>query len=228
MNILYSASPAMYEYVGASIRSLLEHNKPTKIYIFAQDDEMPFDIPCKHEVINVSNQTYFPENSRNRSRQNWFTYMSMMRITAPELLKANKVIYLDADTIICDSLKPLWDIDLTDKWLAWCPEVLGTYKPWGKQYYNGGVAVYNLQQMRKDNLTQLVVNKLNTQYYTYIEQDVMNEMAVPDMCVDIPVRFNECFCCGYTDDPAIVHYAGQGDLTNRGIFRWEYLGKYLG
>ena len=216
----------MYPILKASITSLLEHNKPTKIYILAQEDTLPFEIPCKHEIINVKEQTYFPAGGPNMGRQNYFTVMSMMRVCVPDLIKANKIIYLDCDTVICDSLKPLWDIPLEGKWLAWCPEHLGMWKPYGPKYYNGGVAVFNLKQMRDDNFTQKTVEMLNTQPYRFVDQDVMNKIA-QDKCVDIPVRYNECFCCGYTDDPAIVHYAGHGDLFSRGYFRREYIEKYL-
>ena len=226
MNIVYSSSPTMYPILKASIASLLEHNTPSRIYILAQEDTLPFEIPCNHKVINVSGQTYFPAGGPNMGRQNYFTVMSMMRVCAPELIKADKVVYLDCDTVICENLKPLWNTDLTGKWLAWCPEHLGMWHPYGPKYYNGGVAVYNLKQMREDNFTQKIVEMLNTQPFRFVDQDAMNKIA-QDKCVDIPVRYNECFCCGTTDDPAIVHYAGHGDLFARGYFRREYIEKYL-
>ena len=229
MNIVYCLSRSLYPYLKASIQSLLEHNEPTKIYILAEDDDIPVVIPCKHEVINVSGQQFYPKDGPNiAGRHNYFTYMTMMRACIPELIRASKVICLDVDTIICDSLQPLWDISLKGKWLGWCPEYLGRWSPYGKQYHNFGVTVMNLSQMRKDKATQTVVDLLNTQPFRFLEQDVFNLIAVPDKSVDIPVRFNECFCCGYTDNPAIVHYAGYGDwYRNHGIPRWEYAAKYL-
>ena len=226
MNILYALSRSLYPYLKASINSLLEHNKVTKIFIFAEDDELPVEIPCKHEIINISGQTYFQHNGPNM--RSFFTYIPMMRAVAADILRCHKVISLDIDTIICDSLKPIWDIDLTDKWMAWCPEHLGTYRPFGKTYYNAGVVVYNLAQMRKDKVPEQAAALLNNNHYIYLEQDVFNQIAVPDRCVDIPVRYNESFCCGYTDAPAIVHYAGVSDWpTNWTIYRREYLDRYL-
>ena len=224
MNIVYSSSRSLYPYLNASIKSLVEHNKVDKLYILAQDDEVPVDAP--HEVINVSEQKYFQEGGPNRGPSNYFTIMSMIRCTIPELIVEDKVICLDVDTVILDSLLPIWEIDLTGKWLAWCPEHLGIWKPYGPRYYNGGVAVYNLKQMREDNFTQKIVEMLNTQPFRFVDQDAMNKIA-QDKCVDIPVRYNECFCCGYTDNPAIVHYAGHGDLFAPKYFRREYIEKYL-
>ena len=227
MNVIYSASRNLYPYLKWSIRSLLDHNKVSMIYVLAEDDELPFEIPCRHRIINVSGQNYFGADCPNISTQ--FTYMAMLRVCTPELIKAAKVIQLDVDTIICDSLEPLWKTDLTGKWVGWCPELLGVYRPYGPMYYNFGVAVLNLSQMRKDNATAKLVHMLNSGYYRFIDQDAMNLLALPDKSVDIDVRFNESFCCGHTDNPAIVHYAGYPDwFENRTMFRWEYLARYSG
>lgn len=209
------------------MKSLIEHNPEVMIYVFAEDDELPFKIPCRHRIINISQQTYFPKDGPNM--HNWFTYCAMMRACAADLIPEDRVISLDVDTIICDSLQPIWEMDLTDKWLGWCPEYKGWHKPFGKTYYNFGVSVLNLAQMRKDGVVAKAVEILNTEECTYLEQDVFNRIAVPDKCADIPVRFNESFCCGETDDPAIVHYAGYADwfVNMRRMPRRDYLLKYM-
>ena len=197
------------------------------IYILAEDDDLPYTLPCNYKVINVSGQTYFPPNSPNF--RNYFTYMAMMRACLSEILKVDKVISLDVDTIICDSLRPLWNIDLTEKWIAWCREWTGKYHPFGDLYFNFGVTVMNLKQMRKDKATELFVTELNRVRYWCSEQDVINKFAVPQgKYKEIPPRYNECFCCGYTDNPAVVHYAGHTDwYTDQNMYRREYLDKYL-
>lgn len=225
MNVIYAASRNYYPYLRWAINSLLEHNKNCTVYVIAEDDELPFEVPCKVKVINASGQTYFGTNCPNIKTQ--FTYLSLMRVCTPELIRANKVIQLDVDTVVCDSLEPLWNTDLNGKWIAWCPERFGTYRPFGPMYYNCGVAVLNLAQMRKDNATEKLVHLLNSAYYRYIDQDVLNLLALPEKSTDIDIRYNESFCCGYTDNPAIVHYAGYPDWhENKGIYRWEYLDKY--
>ena len=159
MIILYAATKNLYRYLKGAIRSLLDHNEVTKLYVFAEDSELPFDISCEHEIIDVSGQTYFKPGSPNMN--SIFTYMAMMRICSPELLNVDKVIWLDVDTIVCDSLEPLWNIDMNGKWVAWCREWCGTHRPFGnKPYYNIGVCVLNLEQMREDNVTKLCVDEL--------------------------------------------------------------------
>ena len=225
MNVIYGATRNLYPYLQGAIRSLLDHNKVSMLYILAEDDSLPFEIPCKHRVINVSCQEYFKPDGPNMS--SIFTYMAMMRICTPEILKANKVIWLDVDTIVCDSLEPLWNIDLTGKWIAWCPEKLGTYRPYGPMYYNIGICVLNLQQMRKDGVTETAVELLNKDRYWCTDQCVMNMITPSEKMVEIDVRYNESFCCGYTDNPAVIHYAGiKNWYENDGMYRAEYRKKY--
>ena len=211
MNVGYCFTRNLYDKVLPSIRSLLAHNKVKMLYIMCEDDELPFDIPCPHKIINVAGQTIFNDVNRN-SR---FTYMAMMRITFAHYIKADRIIYLDVDTIVCDSLKPIWEIDMTGKWWAAVQEYKGSYKPYGDTYYNSGVGVYNLKQIREDGIMWKWVNELNTREYRYTEQCVLNKFCVPDKVVSLPVRFNNSFCCGYTPDPAIVHFAGHANWWNR-------------
>ena len=225
MRVLYAATRNLYPYLQGAIRSLLDHNEVTKLYIFAEDDELPYEIPCDHKIINVSGQKYFKPDGPNMN--SIFTYMAMMRICAPELIRANKVIWLDVDTIVCDSLEPLWDIDMTGKWIAWCPERFNNYRPYGPMYYNIGVCVMNLAQMRKDNVTKIAVDLLNTEKFWCTDQCVMNRITPNDKMVEIDIRYNESFCCGYTDNPAIVHYAGvRRWYEGNNVYRWEYRKKY--
>lgn len=226
IHVGYSLTRNLYPELQVTIRSLLEHNGNLMIHIMAEDDDLPFEIPCEHEIINMSNQEYFPLSNPNCRSQ--FSYMAMLRVAWANEVAADRLIQLDVDTIVCESLDPIWNMDLMGKWIAWCPEYLGQFRPFGPVYYNFGVAVLNLAQLSLDNAPEFMVRELNRFQYPFLDQDVMNRFAVPDRTVDLPVRFNECFCCGQTDNPAIVHYAGFPDwFTNPDVPRREYLAKYL-
>ena len=223
MKVIYSGTRNLYPAMKGAITSLLKFNPDAQVYVMAEDDTLPFDIPG--EVINVSRQEYFPAHGANMKSP--FSYMALMRVCTPELIPDERVIQLDVDTIVNDSLEPIWEIDLEGRWLAWCEEQYGWYKPFGNKYYNFGVAVLNLEQMRKDHATRFLVSDLNWNYYRYVDQDAMNRYAVPGKTVDLPVRYNECFCCGYTEHPAVVHYAGYPDwYTNNAMPRWWFRDKY--
>jgi lipopolysaccharide biosynthesis glycosyltransferase len=75
----------------------------------------------------------------------------------------DRVIYLDGDMVIIDSIVPLLDIDLTGKMLAAVaipgsvsPARLGYDPAFG--YFNSGVLVLNLQKWRADNAHELLIN----------------------------------------------------------------------
>ena len=224
MNIVYAVTHDYYSKLIPSITSLLEHNSKANIYVLAEDDEI--DIPFKVNVINVKDQQFFPESGTNY--HNSFTYINLLKVCYPELLKCNKVIHLDVDTIICDSLEPFWKTDVTGKWVAAVPEHKGRYKPFGDTYYNMGVALINLQQMRKDNIVGDMATYLNTVKQPYADQDAWNKYGLEqDKFVPVDVRYNENFACGFTDKPAIVHYCGITQWwNNKAMYRWEYLDKY--
>ena len=225
MIVLYTATRNYYPYLQWTITSLLEHNKVSMLYVFAEDDTIPIEITCDNRIINVSDQKYFLPTSPNINTP--YSAMSLMRVCAPEIIQEDKLLYLDVDTIICDDLLPLWETDIVGKWVAWCPERCGHWKPYGPGYCNAGILLMNLDQMRKDKVTDLIVNALNTKFYQFNEQDAMNELFPKDMTVQIDTRYNESFCCGYTDNPAIVHYAGNWNwYDSRSIYRWEYRAKY--
>ena len=59
------------------------------------------------------------------------------------------------------------------------------------------------------------------------DQDAMNRLGYPRKILEIPTRFNECIVNGFTDSPAIVHYAGFRDAWNNPLApRREYYAKY--
>ena len=226
MNIVYAMTRNVYYKAIPSMKSLIEHNPDAKIYILAEDDEIE-NLPCKATVINVSGQTIFPKSGPNY--RNWFTYINLLKVCYPSLLKCAKVIHLDIDTIICGSLKPLWDTDVKGKWFAAVPEYTGKYKPFGETYYNMGIALINLTQMRKDKIEPDMAEYLNTVKQPWADQDAWNKYGIEqDKAVALDVKYNESNVTGKTDEPVIVHYCGISDwYERRNMDRREYLDRYL-
>ena len=222
MNIVYALTSNFVELARPSMKSLLEHNPKAKIYLLT-DREVKSDIPMT--VIDISDRHEF-DNSVN-IRNNFGGVINLLKVEYADILKVNKVIHLDADTIICDSLDPIWKTDLTGKWVGAVQEYRGSYRPFGERYYNMGVAVLNLQQLRADNATPQMVEYLGSVRQPFADQDAWHKFGLPDKFVDIPLRYNENFATGETDDPAIVHYCGISDwYHNPRMARKEYLEKY--
>jgi lipopolysaccharide biosynthesis glycosyltransferase len=89
-----------------------------------------------------------------------FTVAMWFRIFLPDLLPdADRVLYLDVDTIVTDSLAPLVELDLDGHYLGAVtnvfqqnhmhrPRDLGLAGP--EVYFNSGVLLMNLEEMRRD------------------------------------------------------------------------------
>lgn len=88
------------------------------------------------------------------------------RTFLPELLPdVPRVLYLDADVLVVESVAPLWELDMTEKLVAAVTNVLGPQDidrpkaleiegPQG--YFNAGVMVMNLDLMRRDESSRAV------------------------------------------------------------------------
>ena len=223
MDIVYAVTEGYQDRLIPSVRSLLEHNPDAHIYVVTETDEVP-GIPCK--AINISGQTTFPEDGVNY--HNRFTYINLVKVCYPSLLPLNKVIHIDADTIIRSSLLPIWNIELTGKWFAACPEIQQFYRPFGDVYFNMGIAVINLAQMRRDKTEKIMAGYLNEVPQEYADQDAWNKYGIEEgKIVPLSNKYNSCWACGYNPDPAIVHYCGISDWwTSETMPGHEYLRHY--
>ena len=226
MNIVYAVTHDYYEKIRPSVYSLLDHNPDVTLYVLAEDDELNIELPVEPHVINISGQQWFTPDSINYN--NRFTYVNLVKVCYAELLPVDKVLHLDADTIICDSLLPFYDTDLSGKWMGAVDEVEGHYHPFGPHYYNMGVVLLNLSQMRLDGIQQILIDYLNSASQPWADQDAWNVYGISqDMIVPVDKRYNENFATGYTNDPAIVHYCGiRGWWDDRSSQRSEYLRAY--
>lgn len=228
--VVYAGTPNLYEQMVWAAKSLVANTKIDHIWFLIEDDVFPYELPDFVTCINVKEyeEQKFPPWGKN-SRTH-FTKMALVRCCYPELLPdVDKVLQLDVDTIVLDDISELWEIDLEGKWFAACWESLSGYDPYKSgHYYNVGVCMFNLAQMREDNAQEQLVNWINTTRANCVEQDALNKLgAMNGKAADLPMRFNENRACGYTDNPAIQHYLGYMDwLTNPNLPRREYLKLY--
>lgn len=224
---VYSGTRNLYPDMLPAMKSLVANSKVTDVWLLLEDDEYPYEVPEFVHVVNVASQPWFPQNGPNMKSQ--FTYMAMIRACYPEIFPdLHRVLQLDVDTVCVDDVDYLFDVDVSGKWIACAREYLGTYDPYKHgEYYNVGVAVLNLDQMREDNAQPRLVGVINAERMFCVEQDAFNKLAFPTKIAEIPTRYNECFVTGYTEEPAIVHFAGIQDWQgNVKVPRREYIRKY--
>lgn len=225
---VYSGTRNLYPHMVTAAKSLVANSPVERVWFLIEDEEFPLEVPGIIQTMDVSEQGFFPRTCANIKTS--FTYMSLLRVCYSKLFPdTGKILQLDVDTVVVDDIGALWELDMKDAWVAACPEVNSKFKPYGPRYYNIGVAMFNLDQIRKDRVDTQAIQLLNSTELPYIDQDAWNLIANTNT-IDLPARYNECYMVGFTDSPAIVHYAGSGNGWLEPGFskapRLEYLKRY--
>ncbi len=201
MIAVYTATRNYYRFLRTAIFSFQRFHSDAKLYVLAEDERLPFEVDAT--VINVSGM-----KPKSVNADTVFSYMSLLRVQLADIVPEDKVIYLDVDTVVCDDISPMWEVDMTGKWWGAVKEKQTWYRPFGNDYYNNGVSIYNLKQMRDDGIVPYLTKEMMVKVHPFPDQDVMNKYAVPEKVIPLPNRFNSCGCCGISPRPAIVHFAG--------------------
>jgi lipopolysaccharide biosynthesis glycosyltransferase len=159
------------------------------------------------------------------------------RVLLPELLpQVDRVLYLDADLIVLDSLAPLWELDLGDRYVAAVTNVLEPVyagRPRelgieGRPYFNAGVLLMNLEEMRRAGCQRALIDyaTANAERLFWRDQDALN-VVLGGRRLELHPRWNcmNAFLAlpNAADvlgaerleearrDPAIRHFEGPGD-----------------
>lgn len=110
------------------------------------------------------------------------------RVLLPELLSVPRVLYLDCDTLVLDSLEPLWQTALGDSPLAAVtnlfPDRDGERKLLGALgvepggYFNSGVMLLDLEILRREGVPRQVLEfaRASADRLFLPEQDAMNAL----------------------------------------------------
>lgn len=214
---VYTGARNLYEAMVLAATSLLENSDVDKIYLLTEDDEFPHKLPKKVENINVSGQTYFTEGGANWNSQ--FTYMAMMRAALAKVFPdLDRILSLDVDTLVVDDVSDIWDIDLTDYYFAASREPHRCHD--GFLYTNIGVALYNLEKLRRDGKADEVIDLLNWKKYMFLEQDCFCETCQGHI-YDLPGEYNATRFTVFEEPKKIIHFAGIRDWQK--MAKKEYL-----
>ena len=142
----------------------------------------------------------FDENNKHTK----FTSDALVRCFAARFFpQYDKIIYSDVDVVFVDDISELWDVDLTDKYIAgvknpfmkYSANELSHLKPEHYEklkdsYFAGGIWVMNLAKIRADNLEQRMIEVLNdeTIIKRWNDQDIMN-ISCDNKVAYIPLNY---------------------------------------
>ncbi len=198
MNIVYSSSDSYAEIAGISIVSLFENNKDEKdIVIYIIDNNISYE--NKKKLLNTANYynrniVFVPKVDLEKitntkiytGRWNIGTYF---RLYLSSILPTdiNRVIYIDCDTIIRQSLSEIYNINLGNCSVAGVDDCRSNLyridigcEP-NSIYINNGFMLIDLNKWRKQNIedkfTEFISNRKGD--CTYMDQAPLNGVLGP-------------------------------------------------
>ena len=143
----------------------------------------------------------------------------------------DKILYLDVDTIVCEDLTSLYNTNIDNLYVG----AVSVYKSFFKNifilknkktimkdylksklnilnnsYFNAGVLLLNLAEMRKDNFQEKALSFLFKKYpLVYMDQDILNSVC-KDKVKFLDRRYNVYYRHFLHNKPTtILHFAGE-------------------
>lgn len=125
---------------------------------------------------------------------------ALAKFYIPEIMShCDKLIYLDGDIIVKRDLSVLYNYGLGEAYAGVVrdmPQVLYEKqifgKKYGRGYFNSGVMLLNAKKMRKDNITQKLIETKKTIESKLQDQDVFNEVFGEDIR-QLPIKYNTLY-----------------------------------
>ena len=195
INVVFAADDNYVQHMAVTMLSLL-HTKKVAVsvnFTVIGDGLSEKSIAILKE-ISESNHSFisFPVvdfSSWEDLKVNYHFSRAMYgRLLIPDIIAAEKIIYLDCDTVIRSDISDLWNTDI-DQYYAGAvidPPLSGLDKyyispgppiiPWGQPYCNSGVLLLNLTKCRQDNLMAKVFRyvKEHSDRIYFPDQDALN------------------------------------------------------
>lgn len=191
MNILYSSDNAFAQYAATSISSLLSNNiDEEKIVIYYIDNKInKKNINLIEKIVSNYNRKIIfidiDEVTEGFERSDNYFISSYARLFASKIPDLDKIIYIDCDTIVANSLSELWEIDLKGLLFAGVRDTISLEHALSiglgqnHQYINAGVLLMNVSLMRELNFPEHTIKlvKKNNGKIPHEDQGIINILA---------------------------------------------------
>lgn len=208
LNVVFSSDDNYVQHMGASIYSLLIHNKNfSQINVFIINNEI-----SERNIIKINQMVGCFENAKVqwilfdkwkeklRLNMEWnISLSSYARLFIGSMLteEIEKVLYLDCDTIIKESLDELWGTDINGYLIGAVQDTVSTrvksavgLQP-NQPYFNAGMLLINLKEWRTENMEKKCIqfiddHKGNVRHH---DQGVINGLVVSKAKI-LPLKYN--------------------------------------
>lgn len=258
-NIIFATDQNYIEHLSVAIYSLLENNKELdfNIYIinsgidnetYKQLELIASNYNCKLNDV-VINDEIFKQLVTNHH----FTSAMYYRLLIPKFIQDDKVLYLDADIVVNNTIVDLYNTDINDFYIASVEnpgfnrhEELQMNK--NANYFNSGVMLINVKKWREEELQARVIDFIdnNSNIVKSPDQDGLNaiingnwkkiQLKYNQQAVIFEKNFDDKYHCfsqaelkEAKEDPIIIHYTGSSKpwhFRNNHPYKklyWKYL-----
>ena len=194
INICFASDDNYAPYMGMALFSVLKNaGIEETFHFYILDNKISGNNKRKIEKLKETYPfeiTYLPLDEEifkkcDVKRSNW-TLSIFGRYLIPELISEDKVLYLDCDVFVRDSLLPLWKEDISDCYIAGVPDYNVIWRGkltnrFGKdfksqEYVNSGVLLINNKKWREDGLFNALLDYSvnNADLLQWPDQDAIN------------------------------------------------------
>ena len=179
MQVVYVFDKNYIELYKISSRSLLKHNPEAKITVVS-----PEPLGLENNIVITPPELKQRENDRITKT----TYLKLLLTQLPY----DKILLIDADTIIQGSLKELWNKDVYLGMTQSHTAGLEQAKEHGHdKYFLSGVMLMNLKALREDNFTEKCLEPFNFDGQWQHEETIINKLFF-DKITELDYKYNYC------------------------------------
>ena len=199
--IFFAVDDEYTPFLSVALQSLIDNSSKENYYSIkilytniSQENQNKIN---KYEKENVNIEfvdlNYYIDKLKDKLyTRDYYSKTTYFRLFIPELYpQYDKVLYLDSDIVILSDIADLYNIDMEDNLVAAAPddviqtiEVFQNYveKVVGvadyKNYFNAGVLLMNLDELRKFNFQEKFLYLLSTVKFSVAQdQDYLNRLC---------------------------------------------------
>lgn len=199
--IFFATDDGYIPFLAVTLQSLVD-NSSTKYYylikiLYTNISEKNKEKIKKYERENVNIEfvdlNYYIEKIKDKLyTRDYYSKTTYFRLFIPNLYpQYNKALYLDSDIVLLKDVAELFNIDLGDNLVGGAPDdVIQTYEVFQeyvekvvgvadyKNYFNAGVLLMNLDELRKYNFQEKFLYSLGTIKFSVAQdQDYLNRLC---------------------------------------------------
>ncbi len=211
IELCYCANTKVFKGLMMSMVSAAENSsEPIRVTILTGDftELNPAFLPVSEEERALLDRVLKTKNSANSVRlldgagllkealstsknmRTNYTPYTMLRLVIDRIPQLpDKLLYLDADTVVFKDLAPLYAVDLEGYYLGAVLDAYGRYYI-NPKYFNAGVILLNVPYLTQDHIFQKCLKDLATHRHLLPDQDVLNKYT-RGKTFYLPAEYNE-------------------------------------